>query len=467
MSETMLCDLEFENREYELGRIANPSGPQFIVIDGPPEYGKTYLFQTVRKMYESDERFHVGWACALVDLADPAQRNNQRAIMDVISNQISNTPTPSGAVTDLVANLAGKQKNILLLFDAVDRAGSEVKWLAQDVIPNLENSLKNKGKRLRVVFAGRYVSGRRLEWPGDTTITLEGLDTPVIQRMIQKLEPRFEPSAAETLAQEVAFLSGGHPGSIKRILQNFVERDWGVILVERRLYPPEERDRLFREHVEEPVINKILGRILDPNVREALRILGVFRRFDEHTIEALQSRRRPYISKSVDSQELLDQLVSTGLVRPPVPRDPFYSDAIVRNLILVQMQFNSLNRYLQLNRLACKIYDAWIKGQDIKGNPLNSLVVDQNQVIFMVESFYHFLQCEKKPSIGRIEKRLNDYFPKLRSAFIEPSENPQGLRRLLMDSVTGDQNIQRRLRDLFGEAKVNALLDRVFHSQEQ
>jgi hypothetical protein len=476
MSETILPDLEFENREYELDRIANPAGPSLIVVDAPPKYGKTYLLEKVQGMYKYREgEWARDWECVLINLADLQYENNRRAILEAISKPVAHKQMQGETASELAEHIAGQPKNVLLLFDAADRREQETRWLVHNVIPELIASLRIPGRRLRVVFAGRYVSRRGWEWPNYKIIELTEFDEAIVLKMILKMierldpdqRPKMGPDDAERLAREVAFLSGGHPGSIRDILQDLQKRHWAIHFDSRgRIYPPTRRQGLFdyADRNAKKILEDVPSRI-----QEALKTLSIFRRFNVNTIKALQMREDiSGISRSSNPLGLLTQLMNTGLVRGPVPRDPYYSDGIVRGLLLVQMQFTDPQRYQALNQLACEIYEAWAESKDLDGNELRGPVLDEAQIAFMVESFYHFLHCRDEGfSLGEVEEKLGSYAPRLKSAFGDSPELIDGLKQQLGNSLCGDQDIRKRLRDLFGEDEANALLDRVFHDREQ
>lgn len=475
MSETTLSDLEFENREYELGRIANPAGPPLIVVDAPPEYGKTRILKKVEEMYKpkeeeergEQERWKADWKCVLIDLAQQEYAGDQQAILEAISIPVADERMKGDTAYELAEYIAGQSKEVLLLFDAADCREQETKWLVHNVIPELVGTLRFPGRRLRAVFAGRYISWRGWAWPHYITIELSEFDEANVLRMIlrtiERLDPALRPKMgsddAEKLAREVTFLSGGHPGSIKEILLDLQRRNWAIRFDNNRgLLPPQMRQELFG------YANRKAKEILKHVPKEtqgALKTLSIFRRFNVNIIQELQTRSKiSGVSSSPGPLELLAQLTNTGLVRGPAPTKPFYSDGIIRNLLLVQMQFTEPQRYLQLNQLACEIYDAWIESKGLGGNDLRGPTLDDTQVTCMVESFYYFLHCQEEgPSLNEVEEKLEGYAPKLKSAWDSP-ESIGGLKQQLRSSLLGDSDIQRRLRDLFGENEANALLDR-------
>lgn len=467
MSETTLPELEFENREYELGRIANPAGSSFIVVDGPPKYGKTHLLKKIQEMYQAGEEWTANWACTFVDLANPEYTNKQQAVLDTISVQVTGKHVGENPILDLAAFIAGQDKDVLLLFDAADCAEQNTKWLVQEVIPELVDSLQIPGRKIRVVFAGRYISKRDWAWPKYTTIELTSFDDAIVQRMICGLAPpRLGADIAYKLAREVTFLSGGHPGSISEILLDLDRHHWAIRLDDNGfLHPPEMRKELFgyADHN----AKEILEHVPDERIREVLKTLSIFRRFNLNTIQALQVRESlSGIPRSLQPLDMFTRLTNTGLVRSPVPADPFFSDGIVRTLLLVQMRFKAPDRYLALNRLACEIYDAWIESKDVDGNNLRGPVLDVAQVTFMVEGFYHFLHCQARgPSLSDVEEKLQSYIPKLNSAFGDTPEIIAGLKRQLRSSLYGDSDILRRLYDLLSEAKANNLLNQLFSDE--
>ena len=448
MVEDNLPDLVFENRDYELNRIADPGGPSLVVVDAPLGFGKTYLLRKIKEMYQDKyESLGQKWLCILIDLSYLTYEKRQ-LILDEVFFQVKNSSKYDTTISDLATAIGGQDRDILILIDAVESNEQLTRWLVKDVIPGLIERLRIPNKKVRAVFAGRYITMGGWQWPNYTPFYLSGFGTRIVQRVIQRLNPSLSNDVAAKLALLVTFLSGGHPKSIKEILWYFTSHNWAIDVND-----PNEFQRIFEFQVA-PTVNSIMEQIEDTEVRSALTILSIFRRFNLNTIQFLQKKRvLPY---ELEPLSLLTRLSQTRLVRPPTPDAPFYSDAIVRNLILVQMQFVDKERFLYLNTLANATYESWIEGVDATGESLKYPVVDEMLVIFMVESFYHLTYgFEEQQFLDRVEKILKGYIPRLKSAF----GDIQLLKQLLKTKLREDEDILARMRELNIESHYHTLVE--------
>ncbi len=320
--------LRFANREYELEQVCNPATKAHKVIDAPAGYGKTFLLDEVKRRYRENN-----WQCALVHLE---QHKGKSSIRDAITDEIGAHRIEAFDDQDADARLRQelvKNGKLILLFDSVERADDrDLTWLLTELIPDCEKGLR--GLEFRVIFAGRYTHAAESaasKWPNNYHhIELRAFTQEVVQKVIEDATQECPPKDPhrklqkddhEALAKQVLRLSGGHPRSIQKLVAELTKSDWSLTFslgAERGLF----QNCVHRE------IDAVIGP-LDDTTKTLLETLTIFRFFTLGTIVALQKRTK--LPKEIDARKIFLRLTSLGLVAKR-PTDPFYSDAIVRNL---------------------------------------------------------------------------------------------------------------------------------------
>jgi hypothetical protein len=234
-----------------------------------------------------------------------------------------------------------------------------------------------------------------------------------------------------------------------------------------------------------PIIDNILAEIQDKNLSDILKILTIFRRFNFNTIRALQKLTRKKIDDSnfqkimkehvgeIKIQELLKtfvivmddamviitNLVNSGLVSAPTSARPYFHDAIIRKLILVQMQIGeNSSRYHKLHVLAYAIYETWLTNKNVDGRELSPPLAENFQIDCIAESFYHLLNCLGKEQQSHNERiiraKIKSYVKILRSSFDTPKSV---LQDNLKSILKQDEDIPGLLRELLGEDGANRI----------
>jgi hypothetical protein len=121
-------------------------------------------------------------------------------------------------------------------------------------------------------------------------------------------------------------------------VDEFVHSKWTFVL------NPETKKDLFTRKIKRE-IDTILNQLTAPEDRKILEQVSVFKGFDVSIVGFIGK-------KSNDTRSalaILASLLQSGLVRPPRAGEVFYSDSIVRNLILVHMRLSDLEGYRRLN----------------------------------------------------------------------------------------------------------------------
>lgn len=445
-------DLEFANRVRELDTLCDPDRPS-IVIDAPAGYGKTYLLGEVLAHHKNGR--YPGWACTLIDLGEKPGRFQ---VVETIIRSVGVTPLSSATLEQLAEQLVAailKCGNLLLLFDTADAAPPRlVEWLKYEWIPGLRKRLATESgeARIRVVFAGRQITAQHpfgWDWPrteyGDP-LKLESFREATVRELVAKTAQKSEHGrragqvTLDTGAREIWTISGGHPAIIKTLIQHLDEQQWQDGDISR------SRVQLFDRFVAPRIARDFEAFGIDGELQEMLRVLSIFRRFNINTLQALQSVEQ--LPKG-DCGELLPRIARTNLVKYPSEEDPFYSDAIVRKLLLIEMRLKGEQRYQALNDLAYRIYRLWLSGLNLNRVKL-STPSGALSVAFALEAFYHFLQQDPRLLY---RTPIQDTLQELLDQLAE-----QGLDDEFRRAASADSDICDRLQQLgFSVAEIQAL----------
>ena len=287
----------------------------------------------------------------------------------------------------------------------------------------------------------------------------------VRQAVLGKLEEmNLQEEIRESLVEEITKLSCGHPGIMSKILYNPPGGAW-VTCMDGVKLPNNIRQQIFADHVK-PVVSDILKQVKDAKLRQAFKILCVFRKYHIYTVRSLQMIANGQgsqipMGKFSNVQELLSpfsssdartfpgKLQEAGLASKDDMQD-YFQNGVVRQLVLGQMQQEQKIIFKQLNKLALEINDSYLADRSVDGNKVNYKLADAAQRSRMVESFYHFLNClddESENNKDSIIHKIGIYHGRLRGEIADDIS----LRRDLQSQIIKDQDIWDRLCHLLGE----------------
>jgi hypothetical protein len=486
--------IEFINRQHELDEIKNPGGAKLMAIDAPPGYGKSRLIGEVKNWYKHEKKDD--WVCILINLKDRIDDYSKTPLLifDSIAEQFMERVIQIRSHKEIIAHLINKNKNIILLFDAIECNPPAVKFLQDYFISPLMDALRRTHLICRAIFAGRYIQNPRRNWRGQhiewdwsnyKIIKLTPLDSQIVRNSIinELKNVPLKDAEKEVLTIEIASLSCGHPGIIEKMLYNPPDGNWALEFHENQL-SFEIKKELFH-NCARPFIDDILNQIDDKNLREILNILTIFRRFHVNTIRALmkiaikkmhaaniqekmgkiigsstiQELLEPFSKIKVDALVVITNLVNTGLVSAPTSAMPFYHDAIIRKLILVQLQIDeNSGRYLKLHALAHAIYDTWLADKNVDCVSLNPPLAEKLQADFIAESLYHLLNCLDKDQKSHNEKTIKDKIKSYRK-ILRSSFDPD--KKILLENLKSilkqDEDIPDLMSERLGEDGKNRI----------
>lgn len=406
-------DLEFVNRQYELELICNPLAPQFIIIDAPAGYGKSYLLQKIALDYQQSPEFQ-SWKICSVDLKNNQSMSSDQffqswtaianAIVDgfkgslpiTISQDIPKDQADHILASQLVPFVAKQGADVLLMFDGIEILQSNTSnWLVNLVL-TLQKSLENGNRQLRVIFAGRNTRGWEQKFPMIRKRSLSPFDYKVVKEMVGMVVAREQIQARKVYLDQLSWyvlrLSGGHPRGIRNILDTTVNLglifpDLEYTFREQKFIKNGRGVSLFEYSVEENIY--VILKNVDPILVILLEALSAIRRFDLNLLiklidqKALISRNEPIdwvglnqgdLSSSLDEKQkadiiwrLLKQLLGANLISPPSAAIPMFSDEILRRLLAKKMELQTPKIYINLNEIAKGIFRDWVRTQETPG----------------------------------------------------------------------------------------------------
>ncbi len=489
--------IEFINRQHELDEIKNPGGAKLMAIDAPSGYGKSRLIGEVKNWYKYEKKDD--WVCILINLNERIDdySKNPLLIFDSIAEQFMERVIEIRSPQEIIAHLINKNKNIILLFDAIECNPPAVKYLQDNFISPLMDALRRTHLICRAIFAGRYIQNPRRYWRGQyiewdwsnyKIIKLTPLDSQIVRNSIMNelKNIALKDAEKEVLTIEISSLSCGHPGVIEKMLYNPPNGNWVLAFDKDQMQISFEMKKKSFHTCAAPFIDDIFNQIDDKNLKEMLKILTIFRRFHVNTIRALmkiaikkmhaaniqekigkiigsstiQELLEPFSKIKDDALVVITNLVNTGLVSAPTSAMPFYHDAIIRKLILVQLQIDeNSGRYLKLHALAHAIYDTWLENKNVDGVSLNPPLSDNLQADFIAESLYHLLNClekdQKRQNKKIIRARIISYKKILRSSF---DTDKKILLENLKSILKQDEDIPALMSERLGEDGKNRIL---------
>lgn len=431
-----LVELKFKNRDYEIDLICNPGQPQLMVIDAPAGYGKTALLKEVKERYQND-----GWKCALIPLH---QIKGKYSIRNEIARQIQAQPIDTKndlEADDILRSELIEANRVLLLFDSIEQSYLEdLDWLLK-LVSKCKDWLKTL--EFRTIFAGRYINVSETRWINYKKFHLSPFTKDIVKKVIEDTVKQYPLPAKQnpkdedlkTWAHFITFLSGGHPKAIQKLITVMKNQHYGLVFSE------DELPRLFNSYVDAE-LNEIIS-ALDHITSEALETFSIFRLLTFNTIQSLQAE---YVfSKSINAQSIFAKLNNHGFIIKK-ESSPFFSDNIVRKLIMTKMKIFNIDRYKSLNKIAQKIYEKWIESN--LASTLSFGLSPKDLVpIYVQENIYHFFQqLPDKPDTSDVVKFLKQQSKFLLQALGE-DENDPNYRKKLENIFLFDQEICESLNE--------------------
>lgn len=423
-------DMPFFNRQIEEGLLMEPRN-QFVVLEGPTGYGKTYLLDRVKRRYETESPFQERWQVVLVNLSDTKLPDRRewliRRLAKGIGVEIEARQEPSDndyALLEIANEQRQRDKALLFLLDGVEQASdAELIWLRYRLPSDLRSVL---GRDIRVILSGRYIS-RRVANLGNIsgqvhhqerslpfeTCELSSFGKAVVQGIVNWYQGPTKPDKrdedlADRWIEEICFLSGGHPEAIMSLAKDLVcEAKRGWALRDRRFLPEIARQELFdrclitvskrvlertREDMKGTMLNGPSSPPVEAKTLEDLYILALLRRFEGGLLVQLFQMKL----LSTEPTLLRGMLVKKGLSSAVVPETGWHKADGLHKLIALGWRYGSETRAACL-KAHCTLHSLFhncVLGRSSDGEPLpdrEHWCNATNLLLSTMESLYHFL----------------------------------------------------------------------------
>jgi len=417
----------FVNREHELlllkvERLKAARSP-YTLISAPAGYGKSRLLLHLVQTLAADEageytreageytRLRPKWsvryvecapqpadqvACVVHALAGPAAPDEPGAAIDLVCDAV---------VQDLGALSPEGRRGVLLMFDAVERLSGETRrWLA-----TLLNDLRRRTRpgdqeviTVRVILAGRDVESFWEDYarahprpPAPQRMDLSPFDERSIQEMVWgqaqavHVADRLDDQTVTQIADELRYLSGGHPGILCDLVDDLARRSFAIGPAAG--YFGRRREELVCATLS-PVADDLVG-ALETGTGEAVRTLSIFRQVNANTVQALV--QEGLLPPQTNAIALLGDLQRAHLLDGPGIREPFYRDRWMRRILALDMAYRSpasRARYLRLNKVALHLYHNWI--HNLGPALLDTHLKPAQRLLSVLEWLFHALQDE-------------------------------------------------------------------------
>ncbi len=424
----------FLNRDREREDIYKLVASQnsLIVIDAPAGYGKTYLMKEIQRKYEEEEN---NWKCVFIEFSMEFKSKGIDEIRNEIVRQLTDGKDKIEEKDSIAADLSMKKimvkcgKKIIFLFDGVEGTHETLTDWLREFVSKCKTAVTPFS--FFAVFSGRYVTigknGRR--WNNFAKVPLSAFTQDVVTMFIKKaaesnVDNHGLPAGVGNekyagLAKRITDLSAGHPKIIHNLVMAFCDSH-GMLL-----FDSSEEKYLFEKYIKAE-INEIVD-ILDDETQAVFEVLSIFRKFSLTTITALQERRE--IAKS-NSMALLGKL---GFIADQSEYG-FFSNSIVRRLLLKKMRILEKDRYCRLNRMAQDIYQTWI---DNSVSRQSSLLLD----FYIRQSIYHALQCNfSSVDLANLHQCVSKAGISFISAYGKNEEDPN-YKKYLEELMLSDEDI--------------------------
>ncbi|MBC7232531.1 MAG: hypothetical protein H5T68_04735 [Chloroflexi bacterium] len=433
----------FTNRQYELDQILSPFSKPFIIIDAPASYGKTYLLRAVERKLQSERR--EVWICRSVDCY---RFNDKTGIMTEITGSTVNDVNNLLPLVDRAMETA-RANGLMLLFDSIEHLDDKVShWLKKNLIPALNNSSSNRGRKFRALFAGRYVG----TWEDGLglphlTLSLTPFSKKVVQAFVQEvgkqLHFHWSDRDLDVFVEELLDITGGYPKAIVDIVEHLGDEQKFDMILDREspdYYFQLSRKKDFYNRFVRGEIPKILQEV-DLALQRAFEVVSVFRAFNADTLNALIMKR--HIREWSNGWELFEAMQKNRLIEEKA-RHPLACDKILQRVLAAKMRFEDPSRYEGLQHFAVALYDRWIQGLKYPDGELPNPPTGSDQITFIIEALYHYLHTtqDERDILGKLDSYLNW----LRSPF-----DPRSAARALKRGVEEDEQLPGMLKRAIGD----------------
>lgn len=325
-----------------------------------------------------------------------------------------------------------------------------MRWLEQELLPELRKTWDQREGSGRVVFAGR----QPFPWSPRTRLRLYSLaltpfDRGAVEEMVGKYFILFRkqvlsPQERKRIGDAILQLTGtGHAGFIKAILEEITDtkklsKDQYPSAVDLIRYLEEDADALLEE--------KLLSLLKDPKegilqgaappIMQLLEdALCVFRKLNSSILKELPQRGLAEHgvdeSRFAQAEQILQDLKGLRILGEPSQESPLHQlDPVVSFLLSARLRKRKPELYRQAHQAASGVFDEGVQRAEM-----------HFRLAYALEGLYH-LQCLRaiEPQPEELVARVKRYL-----ALLESAEDPTALRAQWRDMVLKDVDLWRRV----------------------
>jgi hypothetical protein len=481
MEDQIFVDRERELDLLDVERLRASRSP-YTLIGAPAGYGKTCLLRQALRVAGGCEETGRRWSLRYVEfqrpgdgdgdgdriasiaaaLAGEAVQGDPAALLDQVCVQVVQrltAPLDEGRALSADSRRMPKgRRAVLILLDGVERLDEGARQWLYELLGRCYRRTRTGAQEivvLRAVLAGRDVErfweGYALACPTPfppQRIELSPLDHYAIQEWVwqqaRAAQIVLDDQAVRQIADHVSYLSGGHPGVIRGLVDDLANQLFMIGPADR--YYGERGEDLLRACLA-PVADELL-RGVDGAFQDPVCALSVFRRVNANTVLALE--RAGVLPAETDEVALLGELQRARVLEEPRIDEPFYRDRLLRQVLALDMAHRSPEsraRFRDLNRVALELYAGWVQDGD-RALPESHLKATQ-RLYAVVEWLYHALH-EETVDEDALRAGLLSHV-----AALARGDDPRVVSALIADALDRDPEVRYLLCRQLGETGID------------
>lgn len=370
---------DFVNREEEKREALRESSSPYMLFDAPTGYGKTRFLQAIRDGY-----FARGWYFIFVETPQDAtaftlsltiihellvEHNKVQQAMGLkhfSSSPLTEIPfIVNNFITliQLIQSSVSHKQTLVILIDNIEQLrDEEVDIFESKFLKPLHQELETIQWNLLVRLSGRDVRHIWLRTPKSIIVRIKQLtpfryedvlDTLYAAYRSKKPAQHTRPNRSEVnlCAAYLMYLTGGHPGCMKQIIEQ-IDFEQPV-----EAFFNHERERLLKENVL-PIAHDIRATIPD-GLRDMFDVLSVFRLYN---LDVLQKMIDTHVITFADNADILEQqLTATRFVK--MKADGFIQDDIVSRILAIRLRWEEPERFFRLSNEAKTTFKEYLAGK--------------------------------------------------------------------------------------------------------
>ncbi len=354
-------ELKFWNRKKELQQVKDTLNP-FLYISSPPFFGKTFLLQKLREEYKQQ-----GW---------------NKVFYFSITNLLALEISSKDDVLNYIAKGLGfenhvrlrvcvtnKDDKLLIIIDDLhilaNKSNKQLKEFFLAIFLEYKGYMPN-ASNFQLILAGRYIDciHFKLTVPfhskklNPEPIKLQPFKAEDVLLILEsylrdvKLFIETDNEKYQQWSKNIHYLSCGNPKAILMLVEHIVSKSQKDVLA--KSYVENNAAILFNAFVQ-PLLDEILAELSD-SVRDTLRCLSIFEEFDLSTLSFLEEKKLLKESGHINILETLGILGTICSKDAENPENPYYSDAILTEMLKRSVELRDVSLYILLHKYALEFY---------------------------------------------------------------------------------------------------------------